>query len=221
MMKSKVCSKCKEEKDISCFTKRGDSERYRSHCKECNNSKNKERYDNSDRKSLEEENLRLKSSMAPEGYKYCRVCDNYKTLDSFYNADRPDGKRSNCKDCHAQDGAERYQEEYKGTEKQRNRLKGGHLKRQYNITPADYNKLLEDQNFCCAGCGRHVSEFKNALAVDHDHNCCKEDISCGRCIRGLLCQLCNTGIGLLGDNIEGVKKALDYLDRGYVIIESL
>lgn len=32
-------------------------------------------------------------------------------------------------------------------------------------------------------------------------------------IRGALCQNCNRGIGLLGDSIEGVQKALEYLSR--------
>jgi hypothetical protein len=32
-------------------------------------------------------------------------------------------------------------------------------------------------------------------------------------IRGVLCQNCNRGIGLLGDDIEGVRRALDYLHR--------
>ena len=32
-------------------------------------------------------------------------------------------------------------------------------------------------------------------------------------IRGVLCPNCNRGIGLLGDNIEGVRRALDYLHR--------
>ena len=32
-------------------------------------------------------------------------------------------------------------------------------------------------------------------------------------IRGALCQNCNRGLGLLGDDIEGVRRALDYLHR--------
>jgi Recombination endonuclease VII len=32
-------------------------------------------------------------------------------------------------------------------------------------------------------------------------------------VRGALCQNCNKGIGLLGDSMEGVRKALEYLSR--------
>jgi len=32
-------------------------------------------------------------------------------------------------------------------------------------------------------------------------------------VRGLTCGRCNRGLGLLGDSIEGVRRALDYLHR--------
>jgi hypothetical protein len=32
-------------------------------------------------------------------------------------------------------------------------------------------------------------------------------------IRGALCQNCNRGIGLLGDDLEGVLKSVEYLRR--------
>ena len=33
--------------------------------------------------------------------------------------------------------------------------------------------------------------------IDHDHRCCGPGRSCGKCIRGLLCTTCNTGLGQL------------------------
>lgn len=218
----KYCSYCKNYKLLKDYykdLKRSDG--LRSNCISCVNEQNNNAFKNSDRKSKTEDALREKSSLAPEGYKYCRICDNYKKINEFYKGPGIDGLRSNCINCHAQDGANRYEEEYKGTEKFRNRVKREHLKRQYNITPADYEKILENQNYCCGRCGRNISQFKNSLAVDHDHSCCSGEQSCGKCIRGLLCQPCNTGIGLLGDNLEGLIKAVDYLNKGYVIIELL
>lgn len=61
------------------------------------------------------------------------------------------------------------------------------LKYDYGITLEEYTKILLDQNSSCAICGRHQSEFKLALAVDHCHTTGK--------IRGLLCGPCNTGLG--------------------------
>lgn len=43
----------------------------------------------------------------------------------------------------------------------------------------------------------------DALVVDHDHVSGK--------FRGWLCKSCNIGIGKLGDNIEGLQQALNYL----------
>ena len=53
----------------------------------------------------------------------------------------------------------------------------------------------------CHCCGRK----SDSLHFDHDHNTEK--------YRGFLCHFCNTGIGKLGDNIEGVTRALRYLER--------
>jgi hypothetical protein len=53
----------------------------------------------------------------------------------------------------------------------------------------------------CECCGRRESR---ALNVDHDH-------TTGQ-FRGWLCFACNTGIGKLGDNYDGVLRALRYLE---------
>ena len=53
----------------------------------------------------------------------------------------------------------------------------------------------------CHCCNRK----SDSLHFDHDHNTEK--------YRGFLCHYCNTGIGKLGDDIEGVTRALRYLER--------
>lgn len=75
----------------------------------------------------------------------------------------------------------------------------------YGISAAEYDAMLAAQGGLCACCG--VSENRNGkrLFVDHSHLTGE--------IRGLLCHACNAGVGLLGDNIEGVKRALAYLER--------
>lgn len=77
------------------------------------------------------------------------------------------------------------------------------LKYHYDITPADYNALYEEQKGTCAICGLHQTQFDKPLAVDHCHDTGK--------VRGLLCFDCNTGIGKLKDSPELLQKALDYL----------
>lgn len=82
--------------------------------------------------------------------------------------------------------------------------------RKFGITPEDYETLLENQNNCCALCGKpEVVTWKGKvkqLAVDHDH-------STGL-VRSLLCQKCNTGLGSFNDSEELLEKAIKYL-RSY------
>jgi hypothetical protein len=82
------------------------------------------------------------------------------------------------------------------------------LKKNYNLTPAGFQELLIAQNFCCASCGTAEPKgSNNQWHVDHCHDTGK--------VRGLLCSLCNIGIGCLGDNLQGVRNALLYLEKHY------
>lgn len=83
-------------------------------------------------------------------------------------------------------------------------LKNRMLKLNYGIDLDTYNKMFQDQNGCCAICGRHQSEFKLSLAVDHCHLENK--------VRSLLCSNCNTGLGNLRDSKELLVKAIKYLE---------
>ncbi len=58
----------------------------------------------------------------------------------------------------------------------------------------------------CQCCGRDAKVVPGEkLLLDHDH---KSDT-----FRGWICDSCNTGIGKLGDNLEGVLNAVRYLQR--------
>ena len=75
----------------------------------------------------------------------------------------------------------------------------------HGITLEDYNKLFQRQKGCCAICHRHQSKLKRGLFVDHDH---KTDI-----VRGLLCQKCNSALGLFRDKIKYLRRGLRYLEQ--------
>lgn len=80
------------------------------------------------------------------------------------------------------------------------------LKSAYNISLADYNKKLIEQNHKCAICKCDETEaFKSLLFVDHCHKTQK--------IRGLLCHHCNTALGKFRDSKEILKQAIAYLDQ--------
>lgn len=74
------------------------------------------------------------------------------------------------------------------------------------LSLAQYNELFRKQKGCCVICGKHQTEFKRALAVDHNH-------VTGR-IRGLLCNSCNRGLGCFYSDEYGTEllcAAISYL----------
>ena len=62
----------------------------------------------------------------------------------------------------------------------------------HKLTKQAYDGMYIAQKGCCVICGRHQSEFKQRLHVDHCHKSGK--------IRGLLCFNCNCGLGNFKDN---------------------
>ena len=73
------------------------------------------------------------------------------------------------------------------------------IARRYNITIEYYNDILNKQQGRCLLC----NIIPKKIVVDHCHSSGK--------VRGLLCNECNTAIGLFKENIEVFKKAIDYL----------
>jgi hypothetical protein len=87
--------------------------------------------------------------------------------------------------------------------------KDHHLRTTFDITLADYGRMLVEQEGKCGICGGEETSTRNgkvkALGVDHDHTTGK--------IRGLLCVACNTGIGKFKDNRDLLLAAVKYLDK--------
>lgn len=79
------------------------------------------------------------------------------------------------------------------------------LKNKFGITLSDYNDMFAAQNGCCKICGKHQQEFKKALCLDHCH-------TTGN-IRALLCNNCNTMLGMAAENKETLLNAIKYLEE--------
>jgi len=89
------------------------------------------------------------------------------------------------------------------------------LKHRYGISRDRYLALFESQDGCCVVCGVSPLAGK-VLYVDHDHACCPGEKSCGRCVRGLICQACNSALGQARDDITILKAMETYLKQGGV-----
>lgn len=76
------------------------------------------------------------------------------------------------------------------------------LRLRYGITPEEFDALAARTRGKCPICLK-----KKRLAVDHCHKT-------GR-VRGLICSECNRSIGMLGDQVEPLRRALKYLEEHY------
>lgn len=75
--------------------------------------------------------------------------------------------------------------------------------RRYGMTSEDIEQLLLKQDCKCAICADAID--MQTKRVDHCHET--------GYVRGLLCWNCNTGIGKLGDNVDGLMRAVHYLQQ--------
>lgn len=138
--------------------------------------------------------------------KVCRRCKEEKDSGEFgSSAHFPDGLQGECLECRQiiNEIKRRYRKRTPGTRKSE------HLMYLYKITLDQYNDMLDSQNGKCAICETHPGG--KMLAVDHDHKCCPGRRSCGKCIRGLLCQKCNLLLGRLEENAGFINSAIRYL----------
>lgn len=84
-----------------------------------------------------------------------------------------------------------------------------YLKCLYGLGIKDYERMLKEQGAACAICQESPTS-KRRLVVDHDHACCPGVRTCGKCVRGLLCDRCNRALGFLEKRLPA---ALAYVTR--------
>jgi 5-methylcytosine-specific restriction endonuclease McrA len=94
-------------------------------------------------------------------------------------------------------------EKYRSKPETKARNRANLLFKTYGITVEEYERMLENQKHCCAGCGTHQLELKQRLHVDHDHET--------GVVRGLLCGNCNRALGLVKDNPKTLQSLINYL----------
>lgn len=159
--------------------------------------------------------------------KTCARCKIEKSTTEFYHtgAGKP---KSYCKDCDKALRRERYaanpavraaaianaaqwaaaNPERLSAIRKRNQP-NNHRKYKYKLDRPRWDAMVLAQEGRCAVCGQPMV---GKVCVDHDHSCCPGEKTCGQCVRGLLDQHCNTGIGHLGESPERLRAAAAYLE---------
>jgi hypothetical protein len=83
----------------------------------------------------------------------------------------------------------------------------------YGITQAQFEELLLSQADRCAACLDILGDGPRRRNVDHDHACCPGKKSCGKCLRGVLCQGCNAALSHVKDSPKKLRQLAVYLER--------
>ena len=130
----------------------------------------------------------------------CYTCKAEKPLEEFYRSRNAKyGRHGRCIICTKavvlSDNAKESKNAY-------NRAKS--RKRTTGFTQEEFKQKLEEQGGVCAICGIN----KPTSISWHADHCHKTKTK-----RGVLCQKCNMGIGLLNDNTELMEKAIMYLNQ--------
>lgn len=162
-----------------------------------------------------------------EKFKLCSKCKKYKCVKTEYNKDKSKagGIYSACQDCtraanrairkkwspeqKIEKIAKQKQWRVNNPEKAKKAIRNATLKKKYGIDIEDYEKMIINQNNKCAnlGCLRdraHLNNSERFFHVDHDHITGK--------VRGLLCQPCNTSLGLLEESMDRIMGLVNYLE---------
>jgi hypothetical protein len=154
---------------------------------------------------------------------FCLGCEQTLPLEAFARK-RVQAVYARCAECRRKWHAEHYQKnkehrtawQRSWNEANRDTYRNGRLRAKYNLSLAEYEAKLTAQNGTCAVCRRPESRVVQgslaSLCVDHDHACCPGKASCGKCVRGLLCFVCNLTLGALNDDPELLRRMADYLE---------
>lgn len=169
----------------------------------------------------------------PDDCRKCNKCGEIKNLSNFHK-NLQDYKLTNrkCKPCVSNyyvneystkerkaRAANRSRERYaansdKLREKSKQQWASGVKKEQrYGMAKGAWEILFDSQGQRCANkaCPEPEGARSKVWHTDHDPSCCPGRKSCGKCVRGILCQCCNQALGLLRDDHRVILGLAVYL----------
>lgn len=131
---------------------------------------------------------------------HCKRC--WGVYQSKYILDNPDKIRATKRGYNQRNKS--WLSEYIAEWQRRNpsKVQARNRRFRHGLSPEDVLALKELQQGKCAGCLKEFSAIREC--IDHCH-------STGR-IRGLLCQKCNTSLGMVDDKPETLRRLADYLE---------
>lgn len=145
----------------------------------------------------------------PEGCGMCYTCHETKPVSEFSSCRAlRNGNQSQCKKCdnerlHKRDADPVYREE------RLKRKRAYRCQKDYGMSLAEIQQKLDSQDRKCEICSIAVSGASKSKpdrsVVDHCHATNK--------VRGILCSNCNLALGLVKDNPDILRSAIEYLKK--------
>ncbi len=139
-------------------------------------------------------------------FKNCRWCGLPKKMEDFHKNANKDGRFNTCKKCQY-NRLQEFRKDPAHKERFKEYRRNNTISQRYGITIEFYDNLIKSQENKCKICGSPPNKEgpiqNQSLHIDHCHITGK--------VRGLLCHLCNRGIGLFKESIDLMEKALEYL----------
>ena len=138
--------------------------------------------------------------------KTCKKCGIEYPVEHF--SKKGSGRATRCSKCVAEYFREYYHSDPERKRSHQERVRRGREKnpfrdraRAYGISEKDVSEVLSQNGGICQICN-----IREATCIDHCHKT--------MAIRGALCSNCNRGIGLLGDDLKNLNRAIEYLSGG-------
>lgn len=195
----KICNKCDKNKDLNQYSADSrNKDGLQGTCEDCRREK----------KRISRVLRREQGVKVVVTEKTCNECDKTKSVDLFFkDSGISDGYMGRCKECKTKQ-AMKWRTENRETYNANQRLQ--HKKNytrnrlyRYDLTPAQYQQLVTDQNNLCAVCLKPPAEGKE-LVIDHCHD--------SEAVRGLLCYKCNRDMVVVDDDLH-LTKLLAYKQK--------
>lgn len=141
-------------------------------------------------------------SQLPEG-RLCSDCGRFRPLDAFHNSKRKSRTSKGWMAC-AECRNKRQRQRYASDEGSRIKSALRHIKNTYGLTASEFLAMMRRQRNLCGSCGDDMGKGRNRH-IDHCH-------TTGR-VRELLCNRCNSALGLLKEDPARMRALLTYLER--------
>lgn len=152
---------------------------------------------------------------------YCKYCRIGQSVKSHRGGNKKPCSVSLCEKVHYAKGYCRMHYsrlERNGQIEPKNKVQKDLSLKAYNLRVRYLMTLEEFYKRSANGCELCGDKPERALHVDHDHKCCRGQVTCGNCVRGVICNKCNKAVdkyerGIMRADYPDMNKIAEYVEK--------